>query len=283
MTPLFGQVTRQPVVKVGVDIRDPEVEDNLHDFLTEIATDAATALTGHVGKLVDFVMWQPMAQPNLGQADSLLKMSILQRTATRETIIQFEVLDKTSAVLLRGIDITMWDAGNFARETDSVAAVKKKIRDVLESFFTAEASSNKFRDALLEAVPVAYGIEKVGKANGSDHTYFAIGIKYDSLRPGPGLIFSVNVLVSDGTVKVPAKLFLAPSGISEGMIVATPIHQCKDHQVTVPTIKLEKSDAACDTSVYSPELPAVLNLMTKSVLKDAKVRIAHYERSKFGV
>lgn len=271
-----------PVVNVGVHIEDPEVKENLADSLATIATDAATAISGHVSKLVDFVTWNTMSAPVLGKADALLKVSILQRT-NPETYIQFTIVDKTSEVVLPKTEIVLWAANDFTRPTDDEEALKKNIRDVLERYFTTEASSNKFRDVLLENIPVAEGVTKEPKTSTSTRTYFVIGIPYDSLMPGPNLIFSINVEVPDGNVTVPAKVFLAPSGKSKGMTVATPIHYCKKHPVIIRKLDLPASQAECSTSTFSAEVPAVLSLMTDEVLKKAKVRIAHYDRDRFGL
>lgn len=279
---IYAQRTthKHPVVTVAVEILDPQVRENLGNLMEEIAADAASAVAAHVQELAEFVEWKPSRNLVWKGTDALLKMQVAQRP-NRLTYLRFDVLDDRSKIPLSAA-IQLWAPNEYTRPTDDAALLKQDIRTVLDDYFGNQSASDAFRTSLLEAIPVARGVKKDVKDPA--RTYFIIGIPWESLQPGSGLIFSMSFDAPVGKdIAYRGTIFLAPLAKYRNKIIATPIHACKHHPVIFPPAGVKTSDTACDTSQVSPELPDVLRYMTSSVLANASIRIHKYQRSHFGL
>ena len=175
----------------------------------------------------------------------------------------------------------MYDVNDNHRATNDQDALRDAIVTHVRQHFDSSFET-AFSTAVLLMVPILRpdGPETITVLP-TPHFAFLLPIKWDALRPLPKTIFSMSFdapPISGARTLVPGTIYLAPSErfpAPGGALIASPIHECKNHPLGFHIDGHQRSQAECSTIDWSND-PKVQALFTAAVLRTATVEAGHY-------
>jgi hypothetical protein len=179
----------------------------------------------------------------------------------------------------------MYDVNDNKRATDDQDGLRDAIVAHVKQHFDSSFEA-AFSTAVLLMVPILRpnGPETITVLLTPNHFAFLLPIKWDALRPLPKTIFSMSFdapPIPGARTLVPGTIYLAPSErfpTHDGALIASPIHECKSHQLGFHVDGHQRSQAECSTIDWIND-PKVQALFTASVLKTATLRLVTYGRA----